>query len=570
MSNQPIVNMDPEQTQVREQAVPQSENGLESTGGVTRRPPALTFPNGGPAGQTIAAPAALPAVTLTPEQLTAARGFNAFLLGEAAAINAVQTALGVPNTGQFDDPTLNAIAGFQTQQAFAQRLGKMNRETLDRLVRALVTASNFDGVAAIARDFFRLDERATAVPVSYNATLTSAAALNAAGTLEFGPTAFTDGLTSLGTAVEAAMGAGSSIADQSWGVLEAETAATRRTAMWNRPNAANEAGLAVWVREHFPTEASIREYLNRTDVTEAVKVATLGRLSVELGRLEFLMGVIYHGGTDQSWESTSSNNGPFVNHYKAEVGNTPNDAPWCTMFSGYLRRMLGFSATLADGGPLVFNSGMRLDRWATDNTNLISGRDDFDDPADYENYSGGSIDRDEWVTLRTTLNRRGITAPERQQALTTFLSTRITPQPGDIMVVNNSSTTNDYSGTASHTINVESYSGTTVSTIEGNKGHKVTGTTLDLSNPTDVAKVIILARVGMEFFPHDAPAPVEEGAEAAPAVVSNITAESLLQPLQAMTRELQMLASRRNYISSDTAGASVTTMAGANSGGGDR
>jgi hypothetical protein len=63
---------------------------------------------------------------------------------------------------------------------------------------------------------------------------------------------------------------------------------------------------------------------------------------------------------------------------------------------------------------------------------------------------------------------------------------------------------------------------------------------------------------------------VEEGAEAAPAVVSNITAESLLQPLQAMTRELQMLASRRNYISSDTAGASVTTMAGANSGGGDR
>lgn len=568
--------MEPEQQQVRTQAGPEGENSLETGGGVTRQAPAFNLP-GGNGGNTAAAATAtaLPAVTLTAEQLTAARSLNQFLLGEAAAINALQAALGVTASGTFDDATLRAIAGYQTQAALAQRDGRLNRDTLDRLVRALVTAGNHAGVTAIARDFFRLDERATPVPVAYNASLASAAALNATGTLEFGPTAFTDGLTSLGAAVDAALGAGSSIADQSWGVMEAGNTAQRQTAMWSNPDAANEAGLAVWVRERFPTEASIREYLNRTDVDQATKVATLGRLSVEIGRLEFLMGVIYHGGTDQSWETgapANQNRGPFVNHFKAEVGNTPNGQPWCTMFSGYLRRMLGFSATLADGGPLIFNSGMRLDRWATDNQNLISGRDDFDDPADYADYSGGSIDTDEWIILRRALGRRGITDAERQQELTTFLSTRITPQPGDIMVINNSSTTNAYGGSnnsSSHTVNVESYSGTTVSTIEGNKGQKVTGTTLDLSSATDVAKIIILARVGMEFFPHDTPAPVAEGAEAAPAVASTVTAETLLQPLQAMTRELQMLASRRNYVSSDAVGASVTTMAGANNGGSD-
>jgi hypothetical protein len=563
--------MEPENQQVRTQAGPQEENSLETGGGISLQPPVLTFPNTGGVNPAACQTAATALTTpLTAEQLTAARSQNAFLLGEAAAINALQGLLCVTVTGTFDDATLSAIAGYQTTNTIAQRDGRINRATLDHMVRALVTASNFAGAVAVARDFFRIDERATAVACSYNAALATASAMNA-GALEFGPTAFTNGLTSIGTAIETALGAGSSIADQSWSVMEAGTAAERRTAMWSNPDAANEAGLAVWVREHFPTEASIREYLNRTDVTQETKVATLGRLSVELGRLEFLMGVIYHGGTSQSWESTSSNNGPFVNHYKAEVGNTPNTQPWCTMFSGYLRRMLGFSDTLADGGPLIFNSGMRLDRWATDNQNLISGVDDFDDPADYADYSGGSIDTNEWIELRNTLQPLA-TSALRQQALTTFLSTRVTPQPGDILVINNSSTTNAYGGSSnssSHTVNVESYSGTTISTIEGNKGHKVTGTTLDLSSAADVAKIIILARVGMEFFPHDAPAPVVEGEEAAPAVASTVTAETLLQPLQAMTRELQMLASRRNYVSSDAVGASVNTMAGANSGGSD-
>jgi hypothetical protein len=559
--------MEPENQQVRTQVGPQEENSLETGGGVTRQAPAFTLPGGNGGGQTANATAtALPAVTLTQDQLTAARSLNQFLLGEAAAINALQAALGVTASGTFDDPTLRAIAGFQTQAGLAQRDGRMNRDTLDRIVRALVTANNHAGVAAIARDFFRLDERATPVPVAYNAALASAAALNATGTLEFGPTAFTDGLTSLGAAVDAALGAGSSVADQSWGVLEATTATQRQNALWSNPNAANQAGLAVWIRQRFPTEASIREYLSNATIPQADKVATLGLLAVELGRLEFLMGVIFHGGTDQTWESGGANRGPFVNRYKSTVGNTPNDSPWCTMFSGYLRRMLGFSSGLASRGPLIFNSGLRFDRWATDNTNLISGRDDFDDPADYENYSGGSIDQDEWITLRTTLNRRGITQEQREQEVATFFSTRITPQAGDIMIINTGTTTNAYRNrTQSHTVNVESYTGTTVSTIEGNRGDKVTGVELDLSDPADAGQVIVLARLGTEFFPTNPPP--AEGAEPAPA--STITRDTLLQPLQSMTRELQMLADRRGYVSSNAVGASVATMAGENGGGDD-
>lgn len=575
-----------------EQEKTRQTNGLEQgeseeKGGMSLSPPAFSLTASG-AGNPIqrqsaegettnAAPAA---VTLTPEQITAARSQNTFLLGQNDAINALQTALGIAASGTFDDATLNAIATYQAGQNMTRRDGRMDRATLDGLVRVLVTANNFNGVAAIARDFFKLDEQATAVAVNYNAQQTANGAM-VNGTVEFGPTAFTNGLTSLGAAVDAAMGAGTSIADQSWGVLEASTRTERQNAMWSNPNAEAEAGLAVWVREHFPTEEHIREYLNRTDIQPAEKTATLGKLAVELGRLEFLMGVIFHGGTDQSWESAGTNQGPFVNNFKSEVGNGVNTHPWCTMFSGYLRRMLGFNSQLSTRGPLIFNSGARLDSWATDNRNFISGTDDFDDPADYADYSGGSIDREQWATLITALTRSGITAEEKATEVDNFFSARITPQPGDIMVVNNSSTTNNYgSKSSSHTVNVESYSGHTVSTIEGNKGNKVTGTTYDFTDPADVRKIIIIARLGMEFFPHDDPQPAQEGAQDTTAhegaaggppqpVQQAITEVELLRPLQAMVRELQLLAHRREYISSDAAGASVNTMAGNNSGGGD-
>lgn len=529
-------------------------------------------------------------VTLTAPQLEAARSQNAFLLGQAEAINALQAALSVTVSGTFDDATLNAIATYQAAQGMERQDGRMDQATLSGLIQVLVTASNFAGAAAIARDFFKLDQQATAVAVTYNAALTESSNLNE-GTLELGPAAFTDGLTSLGAAVDSALGAGSSIANQSFALLEAGTRTERQTAMWSNPNAEGEAGLAVWVREQFPTEAHIREYLNRTDVTEADKVATIGQLAVELGRLEFLMGVIFHGGTDQSWETGGTNQGPFVNNFKSEVGNRANTHPWCTMFSGYLRRMLGFNSDLSTRGPLIFNSGGRLDSWATEGRNFISGVDDFSDPSDFDNYTGGSIDTADWRTLRTTLRRAGISEAEKQQAVDDFFSTRITPQPGDIMVINNSSTTNQYGArSASHTVNVESYSNRTVSTIEGNKGNKVTGTSMDFTDPDVIGHILILARVGMEFFPHDEPAPAEteaatpegaapegaesvatgaEGAEQAAAPVEAISAAELLSPLRIMSRELQLLADRRNYISSNTAGATVTTMAGANSGGGD-
>lgn len=576
-------------------------NGLdkqepEETGGLSMSPPAFsvsaspepppiqrqTLEGANPEGGETATP-----VSLTREQITAATSQNSFLLEESAAINAFQTAIGATVSGAFDEPTISAIATYQSTNNIESTPGTINQATLDSAVRALVTAGNQVGAAAIARDFFQLDKRAVPVAVTYNASLAESAQLDQTNAnspvLNLGPTAFTNGLTGLGTALDTAMGAGTSIANQSWGVLEAGTRTERQNAMWSDPNAANEAGLAVWVRENFPTEDTIRTYMSRTDITDEAKIATLGLLAAELGRLEFLMGVIWHGGTDQSWESAGENRGPFVNNFKSEVGNGVNGSAWCTMFAGYLRRMLGFSEELSARGPLIFNAGMRLDHWATSGRNLLSGVDDFDDPSDYADYTGDSIDTNIWIAHRRALRRNGITAQERQELTDTLMTDHFTPQAGDIMIINLGTTTNAYSGSSSHTVNVESFSGYTISTIEGNRGNKVTGTTIDLSDPDDVAQIIMLTRIGTEFYPQNEPAPegqeggqqdaqqpaAEGGAQQAEAPAApQVTQESMLGPLQAMTRQLQLLAHRREYVSSDAAGASVATMAGPNNTGG--
>lgn len=514
--------------------------------------------------------------TLTPEQQTAATGHNTFVLGEAAGINALQGGLGTEVSGTFDAATNQAIATYQTNNNLARTDGKLDRDTLDRLVRNLVTNGNHTAAAAIARDFFKLDEQAQETLVQYSADQTESATVanNDAGTpvLTLGASAFTDGLTSLGTALDSALGSGASIADESWDVLFAETNTQRQDALWDNPNQAAEAGLVIWVRENFPSEEDIQNYMSRDDVTDADKIATIGKLSVELGRLEFLMGVLFHGGTNQSWESDGANRGPFVNHFKSEVGNGVNGAAWCTMFSGYLKRMLGFNDDLSTGGPLIFNAGMRLDWWATSGSNLLTGQDDFSDPSDFEDYSGNSIDTADWVTLRNTLNNNSLSEAQRETETDTFLSTRMTPQPGDIMVINTGSSTNQYSGSSSHTVTVESYSGHEVSTVEGNRGHKVTGVTLDLSDGSDVGQIIMMTRIGTEFFPQNEEdttadaAPAAEGA--AVEAEDQIEAADLLKPLTLMTRQLQLMADRRSYISDNSATATVADMAGTNSGGG--
>ena len=53
-----------------------------------------------------------------------------------------------------------------------------------------------------------------------------------------------------------------------------------------------------WTRENMPPRAILDGYLDRTDVTPDAKVATLGQLAASVARMEFLLGTLYHQGTE--------------------------------------------------------------------------------------------------------------------------------------------------------------------------------------------------------------------------------------------------------------------------------
>ena len=96
---------------------------------------------------------------------------------------------------------------------------------------------------------------------------------------------------------------------------------------------------------------------------------------------------------------------------------------------------------------------------------------------------------------------------------------------------------------------VESFSGSVVSTIEGNADDRVRGRTYDLSNPDDVAKVVFLARPGIEPSP-EAEAATEAAGESAAAdlaadegaTANQVSAGDLLGPLQTLNALLHRLA----------------------------
>lgn len=573
-------------------AVPETSSRIESesSGGMSLAAPAFNLTASPAQFQTDPNAPIQQVVELTEAQIAVAQSHNDFVLSDAAARNEILTQIGGVAGGVFDQAAVQTIANYQETNEITRQDGRLDRDTLDFIIRAMVDAGDHAGVITVISDFFNLDELPVASELAYDATATGDAAGstsadtgNAVWTL--GPDSFANGLDGLGAAIDTAIGAGTSMNTEALDVLTADSNADRRTAMWSNPDQANEDGLVPWIRENFPTEADLAAFLARTDLTDEQKTAAFGRITVELGRLEYLMGVIYHGGNDQTWENLNTpnnNRGTFVNHYKEAVGNNPNGSAWCTMFSGYLKTLLGFSDDLADGGPLIFNSGARLDWWATAGTNFISGADDFSDPSDFADYSGAEIDTADWSTLRTTLSANGMTDEQKETAVDDFLATRTTPQPGDVLIMRIGATNNTYGdGFSSHTMTIESYNNYTLSSIEGNRGQKVTGTELDLRDSSDVGSIICLIRAGVEFFTENEAAPVENAApenagpegeapaadqDAAAPAAAVVEEADIINPLTQMVRNLQLIAGQKEYIDSNAAGATVADMAGNSAG----
>jgi hypothetical protein len=262
--------------------------------------------------------------------------------------------------------------------------------------------------------------------------------------------------------------------------------------------------LAGWTRDNLPPRSILDGYLDRTDVTAEAKVATLGQLAAGVARMEFLLGTLYHQGTKAKWE-TSENRGAFPDTYDAAVHGGAQ--PWCTKFAGYAYTRLGFQAN-KDGTTSEFMSGYRIREWSTKGKGVSGEQITAADQTAEDAVGTGSavIDKAEWKQLRKDL-KKAKTDDERRQTTEAFFAggAHPLPQAGDIIVKprGDAESNNEFtSGGKSHTMLVESFDAAEfkVHTIEGNVGDKVGGRTIDLKNAVDVSKIIVLTRMGTQFF----------------------------------------------------------------------
>jgi hypothetical protein len=240
----------------------------------------------------------------------------------------------------------------------------------------------------------------------------------------------------------------------------------------------------------------------------------------QIGQAEYLLGIMVHGRTG-SWESTGNNSGPAVDLYHTRTGFTWDRDAWCTMFAGYLALLVGFRENLVRRGGVMW-SNPRLHSWHENNRNYTDANAAIESPSDYANYSGTSINRAAWTELKNNLighyNMTHASDAARTTHLNTvmsgFFSSHTTPQPGDTVILNNSTTGN----AMDHTIVVERFDAATntIFTVEGNSSNRVRGRRINLSaNPqtataTSVANMSLLVRPGVEFY-RATPNPQGEG-----------------------------------------------------------
>jgi hypothetical protein len=285
------------------------------------------------------------------------------------------------------------------------------------------------------------------------------------------------------------------------------------------------------------------------------KVAVLGQLAALVARMEYLAGRIYHKG-QRTWETAytnkkgqtekKDNRGPLVNYYKSGKG-TYN---WCAAFatsmwakarnkssmwaaSGYkVAHPQQFQKTNEKTGEV---SGLMLDYEGAGGAFAgLSNEGRYKAQGDdtKNNYNPFFALREELIAIDEQLDaelknsrhmgEKGFLSPdlveaERQRiaeqrhdkkraAVASFTSQNLKPQPGDIMDVRtddnpgkqggnpNAYKKTDH-GVGSHTALVERYENYKIYTVEGNVSNgRVSGFAYDLTDPNDVALIIMIAR----------------------------------------------------------------------------
>jgi hypothetical protein len=337
--------------------------------------------------------------------------------------------------------------------------------------------------------------------------------------------------------------------------------------------------LAGWTRENMPPRAILDGYLDRTDVAAETKVATLGELAAGVARMEFLLGTMYHQGTTAKWET--GNTGVFPDTYDAAIGGGAQ--PWCTKFAGYAYSRLGFQAN-KKGTTSEFMSGYRLREWSAkgegvDNKEITAADQTVEDAV---GTGSALIDKSAWAQLRKDL-KKAKTAEERTTATAAFFAdgAHPLPQAGDIVVKprGDAEGTNEFTAGKSHTMLVESFDAADykIHTIEGNVGDKVGGRTIDLTSALDVSKIILLTRMGTQFFGKDPTAAGGAGAtgtstDGGPGLVGGLVSavlrfiysgELLTGGIHEVNARLVEINAAQGWIQSAGADASVTDWTGA-------
>ena len=335
------------------------------------------------------------------------------------------------------------------------------------------------------------------------------------------------------------------------GIEGAHDAAARRTAV---------EALVTWSRAQFDGFPQlIRRYRQQSGPDATEKVRVLGRAAAAVARMEYLLGTMLHRGG--SWETTT-NAGPMIDDY------TSSATEWCSAFATNALQEIY-------GAGMQARSGYK-----------IANPDQFADvEINYDTAQGGAFigtrssrqanaSNNPFVGLRESLKAVATGADTEHTAdevATDFLNNRIRPQAGDLVVIRRGSADpNSFSDSPdpkkrykSHTLIVESMSGTRMSLIEGNAGpgsNRVTGRVLDLSVADDVEEIVFISRPSLTSGLNSTDAAAVGTVETAPADL--VTADQIQAPIDDLNLLLEDLARGEGDVSHGPIGGTVAEAAG--------